>query len=65
LDLLPSPWSKERWLHGIIELFDDWVWDGRDLTLFLHNKAIERYSRKTLTEAIPSFPTTTTARKEP
>ncbi len=51
----------ERWLHGSSEPFDDWDWDGRELTLFLHNEPIEKYTRETLAEAIPGFPTTTTA----
>jgi len=46
----------ERWLHGTTEPFDDWEWDGRELTLFLHNQPIEKYARKTLVEAIPGFP---------
>jgi len=55
----------ERWLHGTTEPFDDWDWNGHELTLFLNNEPIEKYTRKSLAEAIPGFPATTTAKKEP
>jgi hypothetical protein len=55
----------ERWLQGTTEPFDAWDWDGRELTLFLHQKPIEKYTREILAEEIPGFPATTTARKEP
>ena len=55
----------DRWLHGTTEPFDDWDWNGRKLTLFLDHKPIEKYTRKTLAEAIPGFPPTTISRKEP
>ncbi len=51
----------ERWLHSSSEPFDDWDWDGQELTIFLHNAPIEKYTRETLAEAIPGFPTTTTS----
>ncbi len=51
----------ERWLHGSSEPFDDWDWDGRELTLFLHNEAIEKYTRATLAGVIPGFPKNTRA----
>lgn len=51
----------ERWLHGTTEPFDDWDWDGQELTLFLHNEPIEKYKRETLAEVIQGFPATTTA----
>jgi len=28
----------ERWLHGTTEPFDDWDWDGLELTLFLKHR---------------------------
>ncbi len=46
----------ERWLHGSSEPFDDWDWDGQELTLFLHAKPIEKYTREILAEAIQGFP---------
>jgi len=55
----------ERWLHGTTEPFDDWDWDGHELTLFLHYQPFEKYTRKTLAALISGFPATTTARKEP
>ncbi len=48
------------WLKDTTEPFDDWDWNGRELTLFLDNDPIEKYTRETLAEAIPGFPTTTT-----
>ncbi len=48
----------ERWLHGSSEPFDDWDWDGRELTIFLHNEPIEKYTRETLAKAIEEFPAT-------
>ena len=48
----------ERWLHGTTEPFEDWDWDGRELTLFLNDQPIEKYTRETLAEVIPGFPTT-------
>jgi hypothetical protein len=50
----------DGWLKDTTEPFDDWDWDGHELTLFLHNEPIEKYTRETLAEAIPGFPTTTT-----
>lgn len=49
----------ERWLHGTTEPFDDWDWNGRELTLFLHHEPTETYTRETLASAIPTFPPTT------
>jgi hypothetical protein len=45
----------ERWLHGSSEPFDDWDWDGRELTLFLHNEPIEKYTRETLAQTLQGF----------
>ncbi len=46
----------EHWLRDTCEAFDDWSWDGMELTIFLGGKPIEKYTRQTLAEAIPGFP---------
>ncbi len=44
------------WLKDTTEPFDDWDWDGHELTLFLNGQAIEKYTRETLAEVIQGFP---------
>ena len=46
----------EDWLHASSEPFDDWDWDGEELTLFLHGAPIEKYPREILAEVIQGFP---------
>jgi hypothetical protein len=46
----------ERWLQGSSEPFDDWDWNGQELTIFLHREPIEKYTRRTLAESIQGFP---------
>ncbi len=57
----------ESWLKDTTEAFDDWDWDGTELTLFLQNQPIEKYTRETLATIIQGFPTpqpcTTTSSK--
>jgi hypothetical protein len=54
----------ETWLKDTTEPFDDWDWDGRELTIFLNNEPTEKYTRSTLADAIPGFPTTTTTGRD-
>ena len=36
--------SIERFLHYTTEPFDDWEWDGEELSIWLSDERIERYS---------------------
>ncbi len=42
-----------RWLHGTTEPFDNWDWDGHELTLFHHNNPIEKYTPGGLGDGYP------------
>ena len=33
----------DLWLHATTEPFDDWDWDGHELTLFLNKEPIEKF----------------------
>ena len=42
----------ERFFHYTTEPFDDWYWDGTELTVWLKEKVIERYSYSDVKEFI-------------
>lgn len=44
-----------KWLSLTSEPFDDWEYDGEELTLILDDKVIERYTVDTLKEFIEGF----------
>ncbi len=37
------------------EAYDDWDWNGEDVTLWLNNRVIERYNYECLIEIINNF----------
>lgn len=45
----------DRYLHYTTEPFDDWYWDGEELTIMLENNVIEKYTYKDIKEIIEDF----------
>ena len=42
----------ERFFHYTTETFDDWYWDGTELTVWLKEKVVERYLYSDIKEFI-------------
>ena len=49
LDLIQS------WLARTIEAFDNWDYDGKELTIFFKNISIEKYTNNDIREFLKEF----------
>lgn len=45
----------ERFLHYTTEPFDDWEWNGKELSIWLSDEPIERYSFTDVKDFIKGF----------
>ncbi|GEM_PF-872623 len=45
----------QMWLASTTEPYDDWDWDGANLTVFIQDDVVERYSYDDLKGVIKNF----------